>query len=254
MIPYIATTGWQIGPFFVQSWGLLIALGIVAGAYAASLLAKKRGLKPQIIWDATVWVIIASMLGGRVFHVLFYDLGYYLEHPFEIFAIWHGGLSIMGGFLGALIAGVIVLKSKKVTVWKYAEVMLFGLPLGLFIGRIGCFLIHDHPGKVTDFFLGVQYPDGLVRHDHGLYLSLNGLAMFLVFLGIVLAKKQLKRLVFIPTFLVWYGVVRFCLDFLRATEGAIVDERYLGLTPAQYVSIGMVITGVIIFQKYGKND
>jgi phosphatidylglycerol---prolipoprotein diacylglyceryl transferase len=249
MIPYISTTGWQFGPFFVQSWGLLIALGVLVGAFAAGRYAKSRGLKPQIIWDAVVWVLLGAMVAGRLFHIVFYDLGYYLENPFEVFAVWHGGLSIMGGFIGALIVGVLFLCHKKVDVWRYAEAMVFGLPFGLFVGRIGCFLIHDHPGKVTDFILGVQYPDGLVRHDHGLYLSLNGLVMFLVFVGIVLAKKKIKRLVFIPTFLVWYGVVRFFLDFLRATDGVIIDERYLGLTPAQYVSLCMVLAGIWIFAK-----
>jgi len=138
------------------------------------------------------------------------------------------------------------LRRKKVDVYAYVDTAMFGLPLGLFIGRIGCFLIHDHPGTLTDFALGVKYPDG-VRHDHGLYLSINGLILFLLFLW--LARKQVKTGTYLIVFLGWYGVMRFFLDFLRATDGAIVDTRYLGLTPAQYASLVMVALGLWIWKK-----
>ena len=146
----------------------------------------------------------------------------------------------MGGFLGAVIVGVGYLRKKKLDVHAYADVAVFGLPLGLFIGRIGCFLIHDHPGTLTDFVGGVQYQGG-ARHDHGLYLSINGLILFLIFLA--LTRRGVKQGTYIIVFLVWYGAMRFFLDFLRATDGAIVDSRYLNLTPAQYFSIVMVLSG-----------
>jgi len=191
------------------------------------------------------WVIVGAFLMARVFHVM-YEPGLYLADPLEFFRIWHGGLSVMGGFLGAAIMGIWYLRRKKVDVYAYVDTAMFGLPLGLFIGRIGCFLIHDHPGTLTDFALGVKYPDG-VRHDHGLYLSINGLILFLLFLW--LARKQVKTGTYLIVFLGWYGVMRFFLDFLRATDGAIVDTRYLGLTPAQYASLVMVALGLWIWKK-----
>lgn len=239
MIPYIELTSFSIGPITIQVWGLLVALGMLAGAKAAAMMARVRGLQETIVWDLAVWVIVGAMLMARVF-MLLYEPGYYLADPLEFFRVWHGGFSIMGGFVGAVIAGVWFLRKRQVDVHAYADVVVFGLPLGLFIGRIGCFLIHDHPGTLTDFVMGVQYPDG-VRHDHGLYLSLNGLLMFLVFLW--MAKRKVQVGMFIVVFLMWYGTVRFFLDFLRATDGAIVDSRYLSLTPAQYISLMMIAAG-----------
>jgi phosphatidylglycerol:prolipoprotein diacylglycerol transferase len=152
----------------------------------------------------------------------------------------------MGGFLGAAAAGIIYLEKHRVNIFEYADVSVFGLPLGEAIGRLGCFLIHDHPGTPTDFFLGVRYPDGVVRHDHGLYLSLNGLVLFLVFLWLL--KRKVHPGTFVIIFLVWNGIARFILDFWRADQGAIIDARYWGMTPAQYASVVMVGVGIYLWR------
>lgn len=110
------------------------------------------------------------------------------------------------------------------------------------------FLGHLHPGTETAFFLGVKYPDGIIRHDLGLYLSINGLVLFLIFL--ILLKKKVKQGTFIIVFLLWYGVIRFLLDFLRAHDGNMVDTRYYNLTPAQYASILIFVLGVVIWKYY----
>lgn len=248
MIPYIKLTTISLGPVTIQVWGLMVALGILAGAWAAARMARHRGQDEKIIWDLSVWVIVGAFAMARVFMVL-YEPAQYLADPLELFAIWHGGFSVIGGFLGAAIAGIWFLRRKRVDVYAYADTAVFGLPLGLFIGRIGCFLIHDHPGTLTDFALGVKYPDG-VRHDHGLYLSINGLALFLVFLW--LARRGAKTGAYLIVFLIWYGIVRFFLDFLRATNGPIVDARYFSLTPAQYGAIAMTALGAWMFLRRRK--
>ena len=245
MIPYFEVQNFHLGSITIQTWGLMVALGFLFGAFASVWLAKKRGLEPKIVWDSLTWIIVGALIGARLIHVIFYEPAYFAGNPLEIIAIWNGGLSSVGGFIGALIGGITVLKRKGVNMWRYADVMVFGLPLGLFIGRIGCFLKHLHPGTPTDFFPGVRYPDGIVRHDLGLYLSLNGLLLFLVFL--IMFKRGISEKVFIMTFLLWYGTSRFALDFLRAYDGPIVDARYLGLTPAQYVSIMMIFAGLYLF-------
>ncbi len=245
MIAYFQFTTISLGPITIQVWGLMVALGILAGTKAAAAMAKRRGLDEKIIWDLSVWVIVAAFIGARILHAV-YEPGLYLADPVEFVRIWHGGWSVMGGFLGAIVAGVWFLRRKKVDVHAYADSAVFGLPLGLFIGRIGCFLIHDHPGTLTDFIGGVQYPGG-TRHDHGLYLSINGLLLFLTFL--LLARKGARTGTYIIVFLIWYGTVRFFLDFLRATDGAIIDSRYFNLTPAQYLSLVMVAGGVWMFRK-----
>lgn len=246
MIPYFEFTQFNLGPVPVQVWGLMVALGILCATWVAGRFAEHRGQDGEVMWDTVFWAILGAFIFARVFHVFFYELSFYLENPSQILAIWHGGWSSVGGFLGGAIGGLWYLKKRNVDVWAYADTAVFGLPVGLFLGRIGCFLIHDHPGTATDFILGVEYPDGIVRHDHGLYLALNGLLMSLVFA--YLAKRNAKTGTYIVTFLVWYGLVRFPLDFLRADSGAIVDKRWLGLTPAQYFALLMVAVGVYLYR------
>ena len=158
----------------------------------------------------------------------------------------------MGGFIGSVLFGILFLRKHRVDIWAYTDTAIFGLPLGLFIGRIGCFLLNEHPGRFTNFFLGVKFPDG-VRHDLGLYLSLNGLILFGLFL--LLARRNAKVGTYVVTFLVWKGIARFLLDFLRATDGPIVDVRYFGFTPAQYVTVLMLALGVwLFFKKLSKKN
>jgi phosphatidylglycerol:prolipoprotein diacylglycerol transferase len=230
MIPYIEATSFAIGPLTIQVWGLFVSLGIILGAYIAMRLAERQKLSSQPLMDAILWAVILGVIGARVFFALFYDASAIIENPISILAIWDGGMSIFGGLFGGLTGAVFSLRRSHANVWQYAEVMVFGLPFGLWIGRIGCFLIHDHPGTATDFVLGVEYPDGITRHDHGLYLSINGFLMAAAFL--LLARKKRPAGFYLSLFGAWYGIVRFGLDFYR-----IADIRLWALTPGQYFAI-----------------
>jgi phosphatidylglycerol:prolipoprotein diacylglycerol transferase len=247
MIPFFSLTHISLGPFSIQVWGLMIGLGFIFGAFASARMARARGMDPKIIYDLAFWIVIFSLIGGRVFHVVFYEPLYYAAHPFKAISIWEGGLSMYGGFIGAIVAWVFFCKKRRLNFLRLADTAVFGLPLGIFIGRIGCFLIHDHPGVPTNFFLGIRWPDGIIRHDHGLYLSLNGLLLFSLFL--LMAKMKVRKGTYVAFFCLWEGVTRFGLDFLRAREGDIVDARYMGLTPTQYASMILVFAGGYLFFK-----
>ncbi len=242
MIPYLSWTSIAIGPFTLHVWGLFVALGFLLGSFVAARMVRFRGGDTKHVYDLTVLFVLGAAVGGRLGHVLFYEPAYFLANPIEILFIWQGGMSLFGGLIACLVIALWYFRKHQLDPWMYSDSLIFGLPFGLWIGRIGCFLIHDHPGTATDFVLGVEYPDGIVRHDHGLYLSLNGLAMSLVFL--FLAKKRAPVGSYIAIFSIWYGAVRFFLDFYRAA-----DVKYWGLTPAQYMCIVLVLFGVV----YGIN-
>ncbi len=240
MIPYFSWTTISLGTITLQVWGLFVAAGIVLGALLSGRFAQKKGLNKDHIYSAGFWIILSAFIWSRVFHIAFYDLSFFLQNPIEILKIWHGGMSVMGGFFGAILGFLFWGKKEKVMLTKYIDPLIYGLPFGLGCGRIGCFLIHDHPGTITNSPLGVQQPDGTSIHDHGLYLSINGFILALVFF--FLQKKERPTGFFAQVFLIWYGVVRFFLDFYR-----VVDVRYFSLTPAQYFSMMMVISGILWF-------
>jgi phosphatidylglycerol:prolipoprotein diacylglycerol transferase len=223
----------------------MVACGMIAGVGTMYWLCKKDGLKVDFIPDLAMWILMAALFFSRVFHVVFYDPHYYLIQPLEIVKIWHGGLSSLGGFFGAALATVIFLKKKKITYemfLPYADRGILGLWLGWGIGRIGCFLIHDHPGTLSHFVLAVKYPNG-TRHDLGLYESITGFLLFIVFFIVYKLYPNLKKGLIITISIGCYAVVRFCTDFLR-----VVDVRYVGLTPAQW---GMIaVLGLTVYQLF----
>ena len=249
MIPYFELTAIYLGPIPLYTWGFFVALGILVGLFVAGRRATALGLSKTLVYDLGTYVIVGALVGARLMHSFVYAWSDTIQDPFELFRVWHGGFSVTGGFLGALLVGVWYLRRQGVDVWRYADATLFGLPIGLGIGRIGCFLIHDHPGTATDFALAVQYPDGTSRHDHGLYLAINGFVLAFVFW--LMSRRSWPTGTYLAVFGIWYGVVRFWLDFYRAA-----DTTYWGLTPAQYVSAGFVVAGLVgvwyLIRKHGK--
>lgn len=247
MIPYTGFSTISLGPIPIHVWGLLVALGLVAGMLVARWFAKRQKLNIDTVSSLVIWAAIGGFIGARIGHVLLYDWPYYSAHLVEIFYIWHGGFSSYGGFIGALaVLGVWFLKHKK-QAWQYAEVLAFSFPLAWGIGRIGCFLIHDHPGVCTNFLLGMDESKGVcARHDLGLYESIQNLLIFAIFILLLKRYRYLPRGMFTALLAVLYAVPRFFFDFLRVWEGPLADARYFGLTPAQYGSIVMAAVGVYL--------
>ncbi|OGL79043.1 hypothetical protein A3E39_02240 [Candidatus Uhrbacteria bacterium RIFCSPHIGHO2_12_FULL_60_25] len=241
MIPWIESHTYAIGPVVLQTWGTFVAAGFLVATYVAARRATSRGLDPKHVWDVAFWIFIAAFVGSRVFHVLFYDPAYYAQHPLDAIDPRKPGYAIMGGFLAAAAVFTFYVRRKGLDWMQYADTLIWGVPWGCGIGRIGCFLIHDHPGTLTSFALGVKYPDGQTRHDLGLYLSIFGFLVGIAFLLLDRKKRQIGF--FFGAFLVIDGVGRFLLDFLR-----IVDRRVFGLTPTQWVLLGTVAIGVWVLR------
>ncbi len=233
MIPWIESHTYQIGPLTLQTWGTFVGAAFFVATWIAVQRAHRLGLQAQVVWDMAVWICIAAMLGSRLFHVVLYNPGYYLQHPLEAVDPRLPGFAIMGGILCGAAAAWYVAKKKGLDVIAYADALAWGVPWGCGIGRIGCFLIHDHPGTLTSFVGGVKYPDGQVRHDLGLYLSVLGFGIGLLFL--LLNRKKRSPGFWIAAFFILDGVARFALDFLR-----IADRRIFYLTPTQWMLIGTV--------------
>ncbi|MCR4256468.1 MAG: prolipoprotein diacylglyceryl transferase [Candidatus Uhrbacteria bacterium] len=237
MIPWIESHTFQILGITFQTWGTLVALGFALGTYVAWRRAKEKGLDQNRVLDLAFWIFIAAFLGARAFHVLFYDPGHYLANPLDAINPWLPGYSMFGGFLGAAGAFFWSMHRNKLDWISYADTIIWGLPWGCGVGRIGCFLIHDHPGTLTNSILGVTYPDGQTRHDLGLYLSLIGFATGILFLW--LNRKRREPGFWFGTYMMIEGATRFSLDFLRTA-----DTTYLGLTPTQYLAVPMFALGI----------
>ncbi|PIZ93828.1 MAG: diacylglyceryl transferase, partial [Candidatus Magasanikbacteria bacterium CG_4_10_14_0_2_um_filter_41_10] len=199
--------------------------------------------------DLALKMIFFGVVGARLFHVFFYEPTFFIAHPAEIIAIWHGGLSSFGGLVGAMLAFVIAIKRKKIQtqfLTIYGNIIAYSALFGWMVGRIGCLMIHDHLGKESECFLAFDSPQGK-RLDLA-FLEILGLVPLAI--AFFVLKKKKKEDLFAPLLFVYYGLLRFILDFWRAEASfATGDVRYLGLTPAQYFAMVLVVFGVFLYTK-----
>jgi phosphatidylglycerol:prolipoprotein diacylglycerol transferase len=257
MIPYFRFDEFSIGPLNIYVWGAMVAAGLLTAVFAARFIARRRNLDDGVVVDLSVWVMLAALIIGRLFHVIAYGLDSAIADPLSIFRIWEGGMSSFGGYIGAALGIWLFSRKFKGVLRPHLEIAAFVMPLGYGIGRLGCFFIHDHPGVLSGSFLAVTFPAG-ARLDHGLLLSLFGFLMFGVFL--VMSRKFKvgeDRWLYVPVLLMVYGLVRFGLGFLRAWDISSADPRYFWLTPGQYGAVILVAVGAWIAiknMKYGKTE
>ncbi|OIO20187.1 MAG: diacylglyceryl transferase [Candidatus Magasanikbacteria bacterium CG_4_9_14_0_2_um_filter_41_10] len=249
MIPWFQFTSVHIGPVALQVWGFFVALGMILSVLLIQREAKKRLLNAEPLLDLALKMIFFGVVGARLFHVFFYEPTFFIAHPAEIIAVWHGGLSSFGGLVGAMLAFVIALKRKKIKkefLSVYGNIISYSALFGWMIGRIGCLMIHDHLGKESTSFLAFNSPSGQ-RLDMAFLEILYLIPLAIVFL---ILKRKKREDLFAALLFVYYGILRFILDFWRADASfATGDVRYLGLTPAQYFAMVLVVFGVFLYRK-----
>jgi phosphatidylglycerol:prolipoprotein diacylglycerol transferase len=242
VIPWFQLPSLTLGPFTIQSFGILSALGILAAVLLAARGADELGRNGQVIHDFAVAGVLTGVVVGHLVHVFLYHPEE-LRDPWRVVKFWEG-LSSMGGLAGGVLAAAVFFRVKRIRFHDYADAFALGTAPGWGIARVGCFTVHDHPGRLTDFFLGVRFPAGVpgvppgVRHDLGLYEAILLLALGAALW--ILHRKDVLRGRLLGLLALVYGAARFLLDFLRAEDIGYADRRYLGLTPAQYVALALL--------------
>jgi phosphatidylglycerol:prolipoprotein diacylglycerol transferase len=248
MIPYLQFDNWMpgVGPVKIHMFGILVAVGILVGARLTRTRGEELGYKAEQIGSMVTTVLVCGFIFAHVFDVFAYQTKGPSPSLLDILNPF-GGLSSYGGFIGAVGGLFYWCKRNKQPVMPYADSLGFGLAPGWLFGRLGCFTAHDHPGRLTNFFLAVQYPGG-ARHDLGLDEALWAFCMTMLFL--VLHKTQGDKPrplgLYVGLLSTLYGPVRFAFDFLRTTDLPGADPRYFGLTPAQYGSILVTLIGIAL--------
>jgi phosphatidylglycerol:prolipoprotein diacylglycerol transferase len=257
VIPYTTFPTIELGPITIRTFGVMVGLGVVLGAWLAGRYIEARSDVPRDdTYRMATILVVAGVVGAR----LTWDVSHWdqIQGPVDLFAVWEGGLQFSGGFLGAIIFGIPWFRRwDRHTRWVALDGYAYGLAIGLAIGRIGCYSVGEHFGSLSDFFLAVRYDGGSVRedslgdvplqvgmtfHNTALYEFLYLLALFVI-LG-ALIRRRVGTGVLIATFCLVYGGSRFLTDFLRVN-----DEQVLGLTGAQYLGIGLVVASAWMFVK-----
>ncbi len=261
----ITRAGIQLGPIFIHFYGIIIMVGALLGAWLASRQAKRRGDNGDLVWDVLPWLLVAGILGARIWHILtppdsMKSMGlttaYYFSHPLDALAIWNGGLGIPGAVIGGVIALLLYCRSKKVSFTRWVDFIAPGLILAQAIGRWGNFVNQELYGAPTDLpwklFIDplhriAGYQNVEYYHPLFLYESLYNLAIsaFLIWLGIRFQEKLRDGDVFL-TYLVFYPTGRFFLEFLR------LDPSSVGTINANQTLMGIiaVASAIILYIRH----
>lgn len=244
----------------IAYYGVIIALGMLAGALVAYREAKKTGQKVDDYIDFTLYTLIAAIIGARIYYVIF-EWDYYSAHPLEIFNLRAGGLAIYGGVLASVLTLFIFTKVKKLKFWLMADTAVQGLIIGQIIGRWGNFFNREAFGGYTDSLFAMQLPvseakgitqeliEHLVTIDGVSYVQVHPTFLYegtwnlLLFIGICLYKRHKKfdGEIF-AIYLMGYGVGRFIIEGLRTDQ--LVIKALGGIAASQVLSIILIVLAV----------
>jgi phosphatidylglycerol:prolipoprotein diacylglycerol transferase len=240
MMPYIEQPSLHVGPFTVHAFGVLVACAVLVGVEIVRHRAKAAGLPEEGVATFVTWILAGGFVGAHLVDRLIYFPRETLADPLSLLWIW-SGLSSFGGFIGGTCAALVFFRTRAgpKTAWRYVDSFAYAFPFGWVLGRAGCFLAYDHPGRSTRFVLGEVYRDGVVRHNLGLEEAIYTAAIAGVFF--VLGRQRRFDGLFLGLVLLLYAPFRFSMDFLR-----IVDVRYFGLTPGQYGCVALLFVAAAI--------
>ncbi|MBI2426519.1 MAG: prolipoprotein diacylglyceryl transferase [Candidatus Kerfeldbacteria bacterium] len=249
MIPYTPHPTYELFGVTFQTWGTFIALAFLVSVLWVRREEKRAGRNPDQITTLAMWMILASLVGGRLVYVLG-NIWEFRDAPLSAFAIWDGGMAMFGGIFGAIVAMAIGARMMRRPFLQLADTFAFVMPLGVFVGRIGCHLIADHIGRRTTLPIGFII-NGEGRFETAIVESVFGLVLFGIFVFLKRRQAVRKAGFYTILFLAVYSLFRFFSDFLRASDLPIVDARFDGLTLTQYFSMIIVagLLAVLVFKK-----
>jgi len=244
----------SLGPLAVRWYGLmyLLAFGAFWWLGTRRIATGRAPVSRAQLDDLLFAGIVGVILGGRLGYVLFYKPGYYAAHPLEILAVWQGGMSFHGGFLGVLAAMAYVAWRQHINWWDLMDFVAPLVPIGLAAGRLGNFINGELWGRVTDGPWGMMFrgAGAAPRHPSQLYqMGLEGLALFALLWWFSSRPRPRSRVS--ALFLMGYGAARFAGEFAREPD-AFLGLLALGLTMGQWLSLPMFVAGVILWVRAGR--
>lgn len=250
--PAIDPVAIELGPFAIRWYALAYVFGLLGGwAYAYVLVRSDRLWRdtphpsPESLIDLLLYVMLGTIIGGRLGQVILYEPGYYMAHPLEIFEVWNGGMAFHGGLIGVLLAIWYFVHRFKISFLTISDICAATCPIPIFLVRIANFINSEQWGRPTDVPWAVVFPDvdAHPRHPSQLYEALlEGLLLLLV-LGVIAQKGGFRRpglLTGLAT--LGYALARIAMEFFREPDPEIEQLAY-GFTMGMALSAPMVLIG-----------
>lgn len=246
----------RIGPVVIGSYGLMLAIAFIVGIFVTTKLSEQRNIDGDRVLNLCFIILVSAIIGSRLLYVVthldeFRGRWLYTFLPVQPDgSIGLNGLIFLGGFIGALLASLWYVRRRDIPPFKMADSVAPALALGLFFGRIGCFLNGCCFGKECDAAWGMQFPiespAGFIMGDaviHPTQLYSSGYALLIFGVLMYLNRKKIAEGWLAASFLVLYGVARFVVDFFRYYEQEMIVIG--GLDWNQIISLCMIAGGLV---------
>lgn len=247
--PQIDPVFLSLGPLQFRWYGLMYVLAFVFtyGILRSEAKRKRLLLTSDDISDLVFYGALGVVLGGRFGYVLFYNLPFYLANPLKLFAVWEGGMSFHGGFLGVVISFVLYARRKNIPFFTLIDMAALCAPVGLGLGRVGNFINGELYGRTTDLPWGIIFPGGgsLPRHPSQIYEAiLEGLVLFIIVRFV--SRSSSATGVAGWSFVGGYGLFRFVVEFVRQPDAQL--GTFLGgvFSMGQLLSLPMFLLGTFM--------
>jgi len=248
--PEIDPVAFAVGPLTVHWYGIMYLFAFASAWLLALSRAKKpySPIKAPQVEDLIVYGALGVVLGGRFGYVMFYNFEDWLRDPLWLLRIWEGGMSFHGGLLGVIFAIYFYCRRSKVSFLSTLDFVAPLAPLGLGFGRLGNFIGQELWGRQTDVSWGMVFPrdpEGLIRHPSQLYQAgLEGLVLFVIVFWF--SRVSRPQLAVGAVFLIFYGIFRFVIEFVREPDAHIPELIFGWMTRGQLLTIPMVMVGVAV--------
>lgn len=251
---------YKIGPIHLYTYGFFLALGFLTAILVAGREAKRLGLPEGHFYDLCFYIILAAIVGSRLLFVIV-DPAPFLQNPLHIFAVWEGGLVFHGGLIAALATAFFFMRRHQMPWRPTLDALAVGMPLGVALGRIGCFMAGCCFGKPTDLPWAVTFthPESLCPlqeplHPTQLYEAILSTMIF----GVVFWLRKRKRFdgQILATYFLLAGLVRFTVEFFRASTS--IDPRgaeiLFHMPATQVFALGLaIVSGICLWWGWWKS-
>jgi len=244
----------DFGFLAIRWYSLAYIFGILIGWWFGKKIIirrfqiKKDKFNLKEFDDLITYLIIAIIIGGRIGYIIFYNFGYFITNPLEIFKIWEGGMSFHGALIGVVVGTYLFSIQRKLQVLFLLDIIACVSPIGIFFGRIANFINSELVGKVSDVSWSVIFPnvDTMSRHPSQLYEALlEGLILFFI-MNAFIFRKNYKTGTCSCLFLIYYGIFRIFSEIFREPD-AQVGYLFNILSMGTLLSIMMVSLGAVMF-------
>lgn len=259
-LPELNPIAFSIGSFGIRWYSLAYIAGILFTLFWLKKSNDERHFLSKEAYDDWItWAVLSVILGGRFGYVFFYNFEYFIHHPLEIFAFWHGGMSFHGGLLGAIFGMWLYAKKYKIDYLQLTDCLVVAAPVGLFFGRLANFMNMELYGRATNSDFGIIFPHAgdFPRHPSQLYeAALEGVLLFIILFSLARFTRILDyRGKLSGVFLIFYGLFRSIIENFREPDEQL-GFIFAKITMGQLLSLPLVFLGIFLIlfhQKKKKN-